>query len=96
MKVIADNKIPFLKGVLESFADVIYLPGNEINKQTLKGADALLIRTRTNCNEELLMGSSVKFIGTATIGYDHIDTDYCDKNYISWTNAPGCNSASVQ
>ncbi len=96
MKVVADNKIPFLKGVLDSFADVVYLPGNEINNKNLADVDALLVRTRTSCNEELLSGSSVKFIGTATIGFDHIDTDYCDKNNIRWTNAPGCNSSSVQ
>jgi erythronate-4-phosphate dehydrogenase len=95
MKIIADDKIPFLRGALESFADVIYMPGREINKTAVKDADALIIRTRTKCNEELLSGSNVKFIGTATIGYDHIDTTYCEKNNIAWTNAPGCNSTSV-
>jgi erythronate-4-phosphate dehydrogenase len=60
------------------------------------GSDALLIRTRTRCNSELLNGTPVKFIGTPTIGFDHIDTDYCEKNDIKWTNAPGCNSSSVQ
>ena len=59
-------------------------------------ADALLIRTRTICNADLLEGSPVKFIGTATIGFDHIDTVYCEQNNIIWTNAPGCNSSSVQ
>jgi erythronate-4-phosphate dehydrogenase len=59
-------------------------------------ADALLVRTRTKCTEDLLKGTSVKFIGTATIGFDHIDTEYCRKQNISWTNAPGCNSSSVQ
>jgi erythronate-4-phosphate dehydrogenase len=59
-------------------------------------ADAMLIRTRTKCNEELLHETNVRFIGTATIGFDHIDTSYCDSSMISWTNAPGCNSSSVQ
>jgi erythronate-4-phosphate dehydrogenase len=59
-------------------------------------SDALIIRTRTKCNSELLSGTPVKFIGTATIGFDHIDTDYCEKNNIKWINAPGCNSSSVQ
>jgi erythronate-4-phosphate dehydrogenase len=95
MKVVADNKIPFLKGVLEPFAEVVYLPGDEITNAHLKDADALLTRTRTKCNEQLLAGTSVKFIATATIGFDHIDTQYCEQNGIFWTNAPGCNSGSV-
>lgn len=95
MKIIADNKIPYLKGVLEPFADVEYLPGNEITREHLKDAGALLTRTRTKCNKELLEGTSVKFIATATIGFDHIDTEWCKQNGIYWTNAPGCNSGSV-
>jgi erythronate-4-phosphate dehydrogenase len=96
MKIVADDKIPFLKGVLEPFAEVIYLPGKEISRKVLMDADALLIRTRTKCTEALLKGTDVRFIGTATIGFDHIDTRYCEKKNISWTNAPGCNSSSVQ
>jgi erythronate-4-phosphate dehydrogenase len=96
MKIVADDKIPFLKGILEPYADVIYLPGKQISSEIVKEADALLIRTRTNCSQSLLQGTRVKFIGTATIGYDHIDTSYCDKHNIRWTNAPGCNSSSVQ
>jgi len=96
MKIVADDKIPFLKGVLELYAEVVYMPGNQINRQILKDADALLVRTRTKCNEDLLEGTKVKFIGTATIGFDHIDTSYCNKNKIFWTNSPGCNSSSVQ
>jgi erythronate-4-phosphate dehydrogenase len=96
MKIVADDKIPFLRGALEKYAEVIYLPGKEITREVVAGADALLIRTRTKCNRQLLHGSDVKFIGTATIGYDHIDTGYCEENNIHWTNAPGCNSSSVQ
>jgi erythronate-4-phosphate dehydrogenase len=96
MKIIADDKIPFLKGVLEPFADVVYLPGKSITRKVLADADALLIRTRTKCTEELLKGTKVSFIGTATIGFDHIDTQFCEKKGIVWTNAPGCNSSSVQ
>jgi erythronate-4-phosphate dehydrogenase len=95
MKIVADDKIPFLKGVLEPMAEVVYVPGKDITNQIVKDADALLIRTRTKCTESLLKDSSVKFIGTATIGFDHIDTHYCEKNNITWTNAPGCNSSSV-
>ncbi|MCU0474491.1 MAG: 4-phosphoerythronate dehydrogenase PdxB [Bacteroidales bacterium] len=96
MKIIADNKIPFLNGVLEPYADVKYLPGKQIDRKVILDADALLIRTRTKCTEDLLKGTKVRLIGTATIGFDHIDTQYCEKNGITWTNAPGCNSGSVQ
>ncbi len=95
-RIIADDKIPFLKGALEPYAEMIYMPGNEINRDILMHSDALLIRTRTKCNESLLNGTRIRFIGTATIGFDHIDINYCDKNKIIWTNAPGCNSVSVQ
>jgi erythronate-4-phosphate dehydrogenase len=95
MKIVADDKIPYLKGVLEPFAEVVYLPGSEISRRDLKDADALLTRTRTKCDAGLLEGSPVKFIGTATIGYDHIDTKYCNERDVTWTNAPGCNSSSV-
>ena len=96
IRIVADDKIPFLKGVLEPYADIQYLPGNQINAEHLKQADALLIRTRTKCKNALLSESPVRFIGTATIGFDHIDTQYCDSKNIKWTNAPGCNSSSVQ
>ena len=95
MIIIADDKIPYLRGVLEPFAEVVYVPGDRINNSLLKNADALLIRTRTRCNEALLRGTSVQFIGTATIGYDHIDTDWCEKQGIVWKSAPGCNASSV-
>ena len=96
IKIIADDKIPFLKGVLEPYSDVTYLPGKLIQNEQLKDCDALIIRTRTKCTEGLLKDTRVSFIGTATIGFDHIDTRYCDTNDIRWTNAPGCNSSSVQ
>ena len=96
IKIIADNKIPFLEGALESVARVEYIPGAEISRSNLLDADALIIRTRTKCNRELLEGTSIRFIATATIGYDHIDTDYCREKGIGWTNAPGCNSSSVE
>jgi len=95
MKIIADSKIPFLKGVLEPYAEIEYLSPKEIVKEKLTDADALIIRTRTHCNASLLEGTNVKLITTATIGYDHIDTEYCNSKNIKWVNAPGCNSNSV-
>lgn len=96
MKVVADHKIPYLEGAFEGSAEVLYLPGRTISRSHIIDADALVVRTRTKCNKELLTGSKVKCIASATIGYDHIDTDYCEKNNIFWTNAPGCNAASVK
>ncbi len=96
MKIIIDDKIPYIRGAFEGVAEVIYLAGSKTTPEVVKDADAIVTRTRTICNEKLLAGSSVKFIATATIGYDHIDTDYCDASGIKWTNAPGCNSKSVE
>ena len=95
-KIIVDDKVPFLEGVLENHFEVVYKPGNEIVRDNLADADALLIRTRTACDRNLLEGSSVKFIATATIGYDHIDTEFCRLAGIEWMNAPGCNAWAVQ
>ena len=96
MKIVCDNKIPFLRGVLEPYAEVVYKPGKETTPELVSDADALITRTRTKCNESLLKGSKVQVIATATIGFDHIDTAWCDRNGIYWDNAPGCNSGSVQ
>lgn len=96
MKIIIDDKIPYIKGALEPFAEVVYLPGSKTTPEVVKDADAIITRTRTNCNAGLLAGSSVKFIATATIGYDHIDTGWCEQAGITWTNAPGCNAKSVE
>ncbi|MBR2396388.1 MAG: 4-phosphoerythronate dehydrogenase PdxB [Bacteroidaceae bacterium] len=96
MKVVCDSAIPFLKGALEPYCQVVYVHGSEICREMVMDADALVIRTRTRCNATLLEGTKVRFIATATIGYDHIDTQWCESHGIRWTNAPGCNSWSVQ
>jgi erythronate-4-phosphate dehydrogenase len=96
IRILADDKIPFLEGVLEPIAEIRYVPGHKINREMAQHADALIIRTRTKCTDELLKDTPVQFIATATIGFDHIDTHYCEKNNIHWTNAKGCNSSSVQ
>ena len=96
MKIIVDDKIPYIREKLALLSsDVVYLRGAEITADDVKDADALIVRTRTHCNEELLSGSKVQFIATATIGFDHIDTDYLRQVGIAWTNCPGCNSGSV-
>ena len=95
MRIVADDKIPFLKGVFEPYAEVRYLPGGAIRQEDLRNADALITRTRTRCNRELLAGTLVRFIATATIGFDHIDAAAMKELEIDWTNAPGCNARSV-
>ncbi|MCR4824739.1 MAG: 4-phosphoerythronate dehydrogenase PdxB [Bacteroidales bacterium] len=96
MKIVCDDKIPFLRGVLEPFAEVVYLPGKQTTPDVVRDADAIITRTRTKCKAELLEGSRVKVIATATIGFDHIDTAWCESHGILWRNAPGCNSWSVK
>ena len=96
MKVIVDNKIPFIREALYTLGvEATYMPGAAIDREAVADAEALIVRTRTCCNAALLDGSRIRFIATATIGYDHIDTDYCEKSGIAWTNAPGCNASSV-
>ena len=96
MKIVADDRIPFLKGVFEKFADVVYLPGKSISPADVADADALIVRTRTRCDRKLLAGSKVRFAATATIGFDHINAADLAECGISWSNAPGCNADSVK
>ena len=96
MKFVIDDKIPYIRGAFEPFGEVIYLPGSKTTPAIVKNATVLVTRTRTICNEHLLKDSQVKFIASATIGYDHIDTEFCARAGIHWTNAPGCNSKSVE
>ena len=95
MKIVADKHIPFLQGVFEPYADVVYIDGKCITSADLADADALIIRTRTKCNAALLEGTPVKAISTATIGTDHIDFDYCNSHGIEVHNAQGCNAGGV-
>ncbi len=96
MKIVMDEKIPFLRDAFLGMGyRVVALPGSAIGKDDVRDADAMFVRTRTKCDEALLDGTSVRFIGTATIGYDHIDTEYCSRCGIEWANAPGCNADAV-
>ena len=96
MKIVADDKIPYLKGVFEPYAAVVYLPGGKITPAAVADADVLITRTRTRCDRKLLAGSSVKLVTTATIGIDHLNTAELDELGIKWCNAPGCNAVSVK
>ena len=95
MKVIVDSHIPHIQGLIEPYAEVLYLEPGDINREAVHDADALIIRTRTRCDAALLDGSCVRFIGSATIGTDHIDLDYCATHGITVHNAPGCNAPAV-
>ena len=95
MKIVVDEKIPFIRGVFEQWADVVYSPGSAIDAAMVADADALITRTRTRCDSNLLKNSRVKIVASATIGYDHLDTEWLESKGIRWVNAPGCNSGSV-
>lgn len=96
MDVIIESHIPFIAGVLESRGHrVTYLPPEAITPQSVKNADALIIRTRTRADRTLLQNSQVRHIATATIGTDHIDMSYCRDHGITVSNAPGCNAPAV-
>ena len=95
MRVLIDSAIPFIEGILEPFFEVQYLDGRAFTKEVVKDADALIVRTRTRCNRALLEGSKVQFIATATIGFDHIDLDYCRAHNIVVSTSAGCNARGV-
>jgi erythronate-4-phosphate dehydrogenase len=95
LKLIVDENIAFADEAFNQLGSVSLLPGREITNSVLRDADILIVRSITNVNEELLKNTSVKFVGTATIGTDHIDLDYLSKNKIAFADAKGCNAYSV-
>lgn len=96
MKIVVDDKIPFIQEKLTLLADeVVALGGATISATDVRDADALIVRTRTRCDESLLKDSMVRFVATATIGFDHIDAPYLEQAGIEWVSCPGCNAASV-
>ena len=95
MNIIIEKHVPFLAGLLEPYANVRYLDSAEIDVEKMRPTDALITRTRTRCDRSMLELSRCSFIGTATIGTDHIDTAYCAERHIAVVNAPGCNAPAV-
>lgn len=95
MKIVVDSAIPYIKGVLEPYAEVIYCPGQMIDNRVVETCDAMIIRTRTRCDAKLLEASAVGFIATATIGTDHIDLAWCKARGIEVKSAAGCNARGV-
>lgn len=95
LKFVIDSAIPYISGVLEPYGEVVYLPGKDFTPADVRDADALIIRTRTRCDASLLEGSRVRLIATATIGFDHIDFEWCNAHNIKVVTAAGCNAAGV-
>ena len=96
MKIVVDENISFGIEAFSQFGDVHLHKGREISNDTLKDAEVLIVRSVTKVNKDLLKGTKIKFVGTATIGTDHVDTEYLKQNGISFADAAGCNSHAVK
>src|SRR5690606_11213110 len=95
MKIIADENIPYVTDFFSPFGEVITAPGRQLAQEQVGDADILLVRSVTRVGEALLAGSKVRFVGTCTIGIDHLDTEYLRRNHITYASAPGCNAGGV-
>ena len=95
MKIVIDENITYGKEAFEDFGEVTLLPGRAITNDALIDKEALFVRSVTNVNKDLLQNTNVRFIGTATIGKDHIDEKYLSENNIGFCYAAGCNSYAV-
>lgn len=95
MKIVVDQNIPFGSEAFSSAGEVVRLPGRQIAAEHLRDASALIVRSITRVDERLLKGTPVRFVGTCTIGTDHLDIPWLESNGISWCSAPGCNARSV-
>ncbi len=95
MKIVADQNIPLVKELFHSFGSIVFLPGRTIAASDVIDADILLVRSITSVNRALLENSRVTFVGSCTIGVDHIDTKFLEEQGIVWANAPGCNANAV-
>ena len=95
MKLVVDENIAFAEEAFSQFGDVLLFSGRKITNDILSNADALIVRSITNVDENLLQNTNIKFVGTATIGTDHFDTNYLNENNIVFADARGCNADSV-
>ncbi|WP_422909326.1 4-phosphoerythronate dehydrogenase PdxB [Pseudomonas sp. MAC6] len=95
MRIVADENIPLLDEFFAGFGEIRRLPGRSIDAAAVADADLLLVRSVTQVDRALLDGSAVKFVGTCTIGTDHLDLDYFQQAGITWASAPGCNARGV-
>ncbi|WP_422777442.1 4-phosphoerythronate dehydrogenase PdxB [Pseudomonas mediterranea] len=95
MLIVADENIPLLDAFFKGFGEIRRVPGRSIDRDIVAQADVLLVRSVSRVNRELLEGSNVRFVGTCTIGTDHLDLDYFAEVGIRWASAPGCNARGV-
>lgn len=95
LKIVAETSVPYIRGVVEQLGEVTYLLSTQFTAEAVRDADWLIIRSNVKCTRDLLEGSRVQLITSATIGFDHIDTAYCQQAGIRWYNAPGCNAEAV-
>ncbi len=95
MRLVADENMPYVREWFARYGDVYMLPGRALNAQVLSDADALLVRSVTRVDGDLLRGSRVRFVGTATSGIEHIDIEYLRAQGIAYASAPGCNATAV-
>ena len=95
MLIVADENIPLIEEFFASFGEIRRLPGRQITRADVHDADVLLVRSVTRVDRELLEGSAVKFVGTCTIGTDHLALDDFEHAGIQWASAPGCNARGV-
>lgn len=95
MQILADENIPLVDAFFGGFGTIRRLPGRAIDRTALGDAEVLLVRSVTHVNRALLEGSALRFVGTCTIGTDHLDTQALDAGGIAWSSAPGCNARGV-
>lgn len=95
MLIVADENIPLLDAFFGDIGEIRRVAGRTLTREQVADADILLVRSVTRVNRELLEGSRVRFVGTATIGTDHIDLDWLKAQGIRFAAAPGCNASSV-
>src|SRR5687768_6235437 len=95
MKIVADENIPYVHEFFGRFGEVVTAPGRGLTREQLDDAEVLLVRSVTHVDERLLADSKVRFVGTCTIGTDHLDADYLHRNHITYASAPGCNAGGV-
>lgn len=95
MKIVADSAIPFVDFAFGSYGDLVKLESKLIDSNAVRDADAIIVRSETKIDERLIAGSNVQFVGTATIGTDHVDADFLKSKGIAFASAPGSNSNAV-
>ena len=95
MRILADENIPVVDAFFADHGSIRRLPGRAIDRAALAEVDVLLVRSVTEVSRAALAGSPVRFVGTCTIGTDHLDLDYFAEAGIAWSSAPGCNARGV-